>query len=120
MAKTKRDARARRKAGIRQRIKGTSDRPRVTVFRSLRHLFVQAIDDENNRVLATASTLGKANQADVQGQRKLEQAKKVGAKLAEASKSKGITKVGFDRNGYKYHGRVRVLADAAREAGLVF
>jgi len=120
MAKTKLEARKRRKVRIRQRVKGTDDQPRLSVFRSARHICVQVINDERNTVLATASTMGKANQETLQGLKKTEQAKKVGAKIAEACQAHGVVKVVFDRNGYKYHGRVQALAKAAREAGLKF
>ena len=120
MAKTRVEARKRRKVRIRQTVKGTDERPRLTIFRSARHIYAQVINDETNRVLACASTMGKAAQETVQGLKKIEQAKKVGAKVAELCLQGGVTSVVFDRNGYKYHGRVRALADAAREAGLKF
>jgi large subunit ribosomal protein L18 len=120
MAKTKREARERRKIRIRQRVAGTPERPRLTVFRSARHIYAQVIDDENNRVLAVASTLSKAAREELGGLKKTEQAKKIGAKVALLCKAKGIEKVVFDRNGYMYHGRVMALAAAAREAGLQF
>ena len=120
MAKSRVEARARRKVRIRQTVKGTDQRPRLTVFRSARHIYAQVVNDETNRVLACASTMGKANQEVIQGLKKIEQAKKVGAKIAELCGQHGVTQVVFDRNGYKYHGRVQALADAARQAGLKF
>ena len=120
MAKSKREARQRRKVRIRQKIKGTAERPRLTIYRSLRHVSVQVVDDVNNRVIAVATTVGKTAQADMDGLKKVEQSKKIGARVAELCKTKGVGKVVFDRNGYRYHGRVRALADAARAAGLVF
>jgi len=101
-------------------VKGTEERPRLSVFRSARHIYVQVIDDERNKVLAAASTAGKANQEPIQGLKKVEQAKKIGAKIAEVCLAGGTDQVVFDRNGYKYHGRVKALADAARKAGLKF
>jgi large subunit ribosomal protein L18 len=120
MAKTKREARERRKVRIRQKVLGTPDRPRLTVFRTSRHIYAQVVDDESNRVLASASTVSKAAREELAGLKKLEQAKRVGKKVATACKEKGIGKVVFDRNGYQYHGRVMALAAAAREAGLAF
>ena len=117
---SKYEARMRRKRSIRKRVKGTGERPRLTVFRSARHIYVQVVDDENHRVLAAASTVAKSDRAAVAGKPKMDQAKFVGARIAELCKEKGVTKVVFDRNGYRYHGRVRALAAAAREGGLTF
>ena len=118
--KTRAEARERRKVHIRQTVKGTPERPRLTVFRSARHIFAQVIDDEANRVLAAAGTQGKAIHEALAGKKKVEQAKTIGTKLAELCIAKGIDKIVFDRNGYKYHGRVKALADAARAKGLKF
>jgi large subunit ribosomal protein L18 len=117
MAKTndKRAARHRRKKHIRKAVHGTAEKPRLSVFRSARHIYAQLIDDENHRTLAAASSLGLEGQG---GNR--EHAATVGRLLAEAAKEKSISRVVFDRNGYLYHGRVAALADAAREAGLQF
>jgi len=120
MPKTKHEARERRKVRIRQRVKGTPERPRLSVFRSARHIFVQVIDDESNQVLASAGTLKKAAREELKGVKKIEQAKRIGAQIAGLCKEKGIQKVVFDRNGYQYHGRVMALAAAAREKGLEF
>ncbi len=120
MANKKSEARERRKVRIRQKVKGTPERPRLTVFRSSRHIYAQVIDDESNQVLATASTMSKAAREEMKGVKKTEQAKRIGKRVAGVCKEKGITKVVFDRNGYKYHGRVLALAAAAREAGLEF
>ena len=120
MAKTRVEARKRRKVGIRQKVRGSDERPRLTVFRSARHIYAQVINDEGNQVLASASTMGKANQDVVQGLKKIEQAKKIGSKIADKCLAAGVEKVVFDRNGYRYHGRVAALAKAAREAGLKF
>jgi large subunit ribosomal protein L18 len=101
---------------IRQRVSGTAERPRLAVFRSLKHVYAQVIDDRAGHTVVAASSneKGSANGGNVAG------AKDVGRKLAERAKEKGITKVVFDRGGYLYHGRVKALADAAREAGLEF
>ena len=120
MAKTKRETRFRRKAHIRTKVNGTPERPRLTVFRSLKHMFAQVVDDENNRVIAAASSSSKKLASEFAGLKKAEQAKKVGAMVAAQCKAHGIDRVVFDRNGYKYHGRVLALAKAAREAGLTF
>jgi large subunit ribosomal protein L18 len=120
MARTKLEARKRRKASIRKKLKGTPVRPRLTVFRSSLHIYAQVVDDESNTVVAAASTRGKANQELVNGLNKVDQAKKIGAQVAERAKQAGIDAVVFDRNGYRYHGRVLALAKAARKAGLTF
>lgn len=112
-------ARKRRKGSIRKRIHGTQERPRLTVFRSNKHIYAQVIDDNEAKSLAAASTQGKANAAAKDGS-KVDQAQVVGSAIAKACADKGIKQVVFDRNGYLYHGRVRALADAAREAGLDF
>ena len=110
-------ARDRRHERLRKRVIGTTDRPRMAVFRSNRHVSVQVIDDVTRRTLASASTLDK----DLKGSRPtVEGAKKVGATLATKAKAKGVKKVVFDRGGFKYHGVIKSLADAAREAGLEF
>jgi large subunit ribosomal protein L18 len=118
--KTKREARERRSIRIRQKVKGTPERPRLSVFRSARHIYVQVIDDESNQVLASAGTLKKASREELGGKKKLEQAKLIGHQIAAVCKEKGIQKVVFDRNGFQYHGRVMALAAAAREKGLEF
>ena len=103
--------RNRRKAGIRKRISGTPERPRLTVYRSLNHIYVQVIDDLDGKTLASASSVkGKGGN--------IEAAKAVGKQIAEKAKGAGITQVSFDRNGFRYHGRIKALADAAREGGL--
>jgi large subunit ribosomal protein L18 len=120
MAKSKEETRARRKASIRKKVNGTTERPRLSVFRSSKHIYAQVIDDEAKKTIATASTLDEALKGELAGLKKAEKAKKIGAAIAERLKAKGIDKVVFDRNGYIYHGRVLALADAAREAGLKF
>lgn len=116
----KTDTRMRRKRRIRKHVQGTSERPRLTVFRSNKHIYAQVIDDDGQRSLATASTLSKAIAAALEGKDKVARAKAVGEALAKAAKDQGITKVVFDRNGYAYHGRVSALAEGAREGGLEF
>jgi large subunit ribosomal protein L18 len=109
--------RQRRKIGIRKRILGSPERPRLTVFRSLKHTYAQVIDDLSGRTLAAAST----NEKGADGKSaNIGAASEVGKRLAERAKSAGVSKVVFDRNGYLYHGRVKALADGAREGGLSF
>lgn len=108
---------ARRKARIRARVKGTAERPRLSVRRSLSHIYAQLIDDVAGKTLASASDV-KAKKAKEGG--KIAAAKQVGSDLAAAAKKAGITKVVFDRGGRAYHGRVQALAEAAREGGLEF
>ncbi len=112
--------RERRKLRIRRKISGTPAQPRLTVFRSAKHIYAQVVDDVAGATLAHASTLSKAVKAEASEASKSDAAKKVGAQIARALLAKGISKVVFDRNGYLYHGRIRALADAAREAGLKF
>mgnify|MGYP000022217022 CR=1 FL=1 len=109
------DRRIRIKAHIRHKVSGTAQRPRLTVFRSNTQIYAQLIDDVNGVTLAAASSLGLKEKVT-----KIEQAAKVGALVAKVAQEAGITEVVFDRNGYLYHGRVKQLADAAREAGLKF
>ena len=116
----RRSARYRRKRSIRKRISGTAQRPRVSVFRSSRHIYVQVVDDVAGQTLASASTLESDLRADAGGLKKKEAAKLVGKKLAERCLEKNIKQVVFDRNGFIYHGRVQHLADGAREGGLEF
>jgi large subunit ribosomal protein L18 len=120
MAKSKEDARAKRKMSIRRRVKGTPERPRLTVFRSARHMYAQVIDDTTHSTLVAASTLEKALKEQLQGLKKRDQAKRIGMVIAQKCLAKNIDKVVFDRNGYKYHGRVKMVADGAREGGLKF
>ncbi|MCB9716824.1 MAG: 50S ribosomal protein L18 [Myxococcales bacterium] len=120
MPTNKIETRSRRKRRIRQRVVGTAERPRLTVFRSSKHIYAQVIDDASSLSLATASTLTKALAGELENKSKKDAAAVVGAAIAKACQDKGITKVVFDRNGYAYHGRVSALADAAREAGLEF
>ena len=112
--------RERRKLRIRQKISGTSEKPRLSVFRSAKHIYAQVVDDVGGTTVAHASTLSRDVRGEVTEGSKLDAAKKVGASIAKMLLAKGISKIVFDRNGYLYHGRVRALADAAREAGLKF
>jgi large subunit ribosomal protein L18 len=119
--KTKAVRRLRRRNRVRRRVVGTAERPRLTVFRSSKHIYAQLIDDLNGRTLASASSLPKKNQrADLAYGGNIKAATVVGKKLAEAAKAAGIQKVAFDRGHYRYHGRVKALADGAREGGLHF
>jgi large subunit ribosomal protein L18 len=112
--------RERRKYRIRRKISGSPGRPRLSVFRSAKHIYAQVVDDVSGETLAAASTLSKDLKGTLGEGDKREAAKKVGALLAKICMEKKLTKVVFDRNGYLYHGRVRALAEAAREAGLDF
>jgi large subunit ribosomal protein L18 len=104
---------------IRKKLQGTADRPRLNVYRSLNHIYVQVIDDLNHKTLVSAST-AEGKKEDRRSGGNVASAKAVGKTIAERAKAKGVTKVVFDRGGYIYHGRVKALADAAREAGLQF
>jgi large subunit ribosomal protein L18 len=114
----KEEGRARRKQRIRKKISGSTERPRISVFRSSKHIYVQAIDDSQGTTVATASTLSEGLK-EAEGT-KTDDAKAVGAAIAKALIAKGIESAIFDRNGYLYHGRVKALAEGAREAGLKF
>src|SRR5215471_4133090 len=119
MANTSRDdVRLRIHKRIRHRVRGTEDRPRLAVFRSLKHIYAQVIDDRKGHTVAAASSSEKKSAAASGGN--VAGAKQVGKLIAERAKAKGVTKVVFDRGGYLYHGRVKALADAAREGGLQF
>lgn len=121
MAKENRlDARRRRHARVRRKVAGTAERPRLNVFRSLRHIYVQVIDDSTGRTLASASTLDKELREQLAELEVQEQAKAVGKAVAERTRAQGIEKVVFDRGGYPYHGRIKALAEGSREGGLVF
>jgi large subunit ribosomal protein L18 len=112
--------RERRRLRIRRKISGTAERPRLSVFRSAKHIYAQVVDDTAGKTLAHASTLTREVRGEVTDAKKLDAAKKVGQAIAKLLLAKGIEKVVFDRNGYLYHGRIRALADAARAAGLKF
>lgn len=113
-------ARERRHARVRRNVAGTMERPRLNVFRSASHIYAQVIDDTAGHTLAAASDLEADIATATKGKSKTDRASAVGAEVARRAKAKGIGLVVFDRGGYKYHGRVRALADAAREAGLGF
>ncbi len=113
-------ARERRHNRVRRKVSGNPVRPRLNVFRSSTHIYAQVIDDLAGRTLAAASDLDKELAAEIKGKTKVERAVVVGKAVAERAKARGIDLVVFDRGGYKYHGRVKALADAAREAGLGF
>jgi large subunit ribosomal protein L18 len=108
------ERRFKRHLRVRNKISGTAERPRLVVFRSLKHIYAQLVDDTANRTLATVSDLG------VEQGKKGERAAEVGKLIAERAKSAGITRVVFDRAGYRYHGRVKAVADGARKGGLEF
>lgn len=124
MAKTNPNymARKRRQIRVRKKLSGTSDRPRLNVFRSLSNIYAQITDDTQGITLVAASTIdaGLRSGEDLAGKTKIEQAKLVGKLVAERALEAGIKEVVFDRGGYQYHGRVKALADASREAGLKF
>jgi large subunit ribosomal protein L18 len=114
------EARLKRKKRIRKKVNGNAERPRLSVFRSANHIYAQVVDDTRGVTLAHVSTLSKDVRGELGEAVKSDAAKRVGAAVAKACLDKGITKVAFDRSGYIYHGRVKALADAAREAGLDF
>jgi large subunit ribosomal protein L18 len=110
-------ARRRRQARVRKRVTGTDGRPRICVFRSSKHIYAQVISDDQGKTLAAASTLASG---DAEKNKGVEAAKLVGLALAKICKEKNITEVVFDRNGFLYHGRVKAVAEGAREGGLKF
>ena len=119
-AKKKRLARERRHRRVRKKVFGTADRPRLNVYRSSKHIYAQVIDDTVGHTLAAASTVDVELRGDANGKTKSEQAELVGKLIAERAVDAGIKSVVFDRGGNQYHGRVKALASAAREAGLDF
>ena len=120
-ARSKIESRLKRKKRIKTKIRGTPERPRLSVFRSANHIYAQIIDDRSGTTLVDASSLSKEIRPDVQGRGgNKEGAATVGRVLAKRAIEKGIKKVVFDRNGFLYHGRVRILAETAREHGLEF
>ena len=119
-ARTRRDRRTMRHHRVRTKLRGVAERPRLAVYRSHGHVYAQIIDDAMGVTLAAASSLESELRAQRDGKKKTETSKLVGALIAKRAKTRHITKVVFDRAGYKYHGRVKALADAAREGGLVF
>ena len=111
--------RARRKVRVRKKVFGTGQKPRLTVFRSAQHIYAQVVDDETGRTLVATSTVAKDLRKGLSG-KKTDKAKEVGAALGKACLAANIQQVAFDRNGYRFHGRVKAVADGAREAGLKF
>lgn len=121
MAKKTRNAMRKRRHGrVRKKISGSAKTPRLNVFRSLNQIYVQVIDDIAGHTITSASTLDEEIKKKLNGLKRVEQAKLVGSLIAERAKAKGIKQVVFDRGGYQYHGRVRAVAEGAREAGLEF
>jgi large subunit ribosomal protein L18 len=118
--KTRNEARKRRRVHIRRHLAGTPNRPRLSVFRSLVHIYAQLIDDQSGKTLAAASSLDRELEASLGKMNKTDQAREVGKLIAVRAHARGISKVVFDRGGYRYHGRVRALAEAARSSGLEF
>jgi large subunit ribosomal protein L18 len=118
--KSRSEARERRHKRVRSRISGTPDRPRLSIYRSLSEIYAQIIDDKAGQTLVSASTLDHELRSGVEGMKKSEQARKIGQALAERAKAKGIKVIVFDRGGYRYIGRVKALADGARDGGLEF
>ena len=112
--------REKRKARIRRKVSGTAERPRLTVYKSLKHMYAQIVDDTTGKTLVAVSTGSKALKDEIKDDDKTAAAKKVGAAIARAAKEKGIEAVVFDRNGFDFHGRVQAVAAAAREGGLKF
>lgn len=117
-AKQKVDARKRRHERVRRKISGTLQRPRLSVYRSLNHIYAQLIDDQSGKTLVAASSVGK--EFEKNGGNKTKTAQEVGRRVALLAKASQIEKVVFDRGGYIYHGRIKALAEAAKEGGLVF
>jgi len=118
MSNEKTEARIRRHQRARKKIAGTTERPRLSVYRSLKNIYAQVIDDSRGCTLAAASSLSKGAKIALGGNK--DAAKLVGSRIATLAKSAGVTTVVFDRGGYLYHGNVKVLAEAAREGGLIF
>ena len=114
--KTRQQARLRRRRRVRAKVAGTAERPRIAVFRSNRGIFVQLIDDDAGRTLAAVNW----TEADLRALKPIEQAARAGALIAERAKAAGVETAVFDRGGYRYHGRVKALAEGAREGGLTF
>jgi len=118
--KIKQVRRRRRKLRVRKKVQGSAERPRLTVTRTLKHIYAQLIDDDSSVTLCSAGSLDKDLRASVPYGGNVQAAKVVGLALAERAKAKGIARACFDRNAYKYHGRVKALAEGAREGGLTF
>lgn len=118
--KSRNEARLKRHRRVRKTISGSAERPRLNVFRSEQQIYAQVIDDDTMSTLVSASTIDKDLRSEVAGKTKTDQAKLVGAMLAKRALEKGVKKVVFDRGGYRYIGRIKALADAAREGGMEF
>jgi len=121
--KSKDETRKRRHRSLRKKLSGTAERPRLVVFRSARHIYAQVVDDLAGKTLAAASDVARKAEKKLEGTtdaKKRDRAKAVGTKVAQLCKDKGISKVIFDRGGFKYHGRISAVADGAREGGLEF
>jgi large subunit ribosomal protein L18 len=119
-SRTMRAARIRRHARVRRRVKGSAEKPRLCVFRSLSHIYAQVIDDVSRTTLVSASDVEKEVTSKANGKKKSDVATLVGTLVAERAKQKGVSKVVFDRGGYPFHGRIKALAEAARAGGLDF
>ena len=117
---TPRAARSKRHARVRAKLKGTTSRPRLCVFRSLNHIYAQVIDDSRGHTLTSASTFESEIKSEADGKAKTDKSALVGSLIAKRALGEGISQVVFDRGGYKYHGRVKALAEAARQGGLKF
>jgi large subunit ribosomal protein L18 len=117
---TQNESRLARKQRIRKKLSGTTERPRLTVYKSLNHIYAQVIDDSSGKTVAFASSNTKAFKADHKGLKKAQESEKIGEAIAKACLAKSIKAVVFDRNGFPYHGRIAAVADAARKAGLTF
>jgi len=120
VAKERQIARSKRQVRVRRKVRGSQERPRLCVFRSAKHIYAQIIEDVTGTTLVAVSTVTKDVGGDLKLSGNVEAAKLVGKKIAERALAKNITQVVFDRNGFLYHGRIKALADAAREAGLSF
>ncbi len=119
-AKSRGSARDKVRRRIRSRVQGTAERPRLSIFKSLNHLYAQVIDDRRGVTLVAASSLDEGFTAEMKAGKNVAAAKKVGELVARRAKEKGVTRVVFDRGGYPYHGKVKALAESARENGLEF
>jgi large subunit ribosomal protein L18 len=120
LALSKNDARKKRHLRVRKKVSGTTEKPRLNVFRSLKHMYVQVIDDNTGATIVSASTADKTLKSEMKTGGNIEAAKTVGEAIAKRAVEKGVKEVVFDRGGYIYHGRVKALADAARKGGLEF
>lgn len=120
MKRDKQFLRLKRKKSIRKKIFGTSGRPRLSVFKSAKHIYAQVIDDTTGVTIAAASTLSKSLKESLDGKSKVDKATAVGVLVADLAQKAGVNEVVYDRNGFLYHGRMKALADAAREKGLTF